>query len=115
MSQVSRILRNGQWTAARSRDTRFIRNPATLELVGTVPECNADDVDAAVDAAATAQYGWWKTPGVEKAKLLREVGARIRKKERELATLMTRETGKPRDVCRRRLFEADLSVNAIVA
>src|SRR5262245_29877165 len=95
MSQVAKILRDGRWVAARSRDTRFIRNPATLELVGTVPECNAEDVDAAVDAAATAQRAWWKTPGVEKAKYLREIAARIRAKERELSTLMTRETGKP--------------------
>ena len=95
MSQVARILRDGRWTPARSRDTRFIRNPATLELVGTVPECNADDVDAAVDAAAAAQPGWWKVPGVEKAKYLREIASKIRAKERELSTLMTRETGKP--------------------
>lgn len=95
MSQVAKILRDGHWTTARSRDTRFIRNPATLELVGTVPECNADDVDAAVDAAAAAQRAWWKVPGVEKAKYLREIAARIRVREHELSTLMVRETGKP--------------------
>jgi acyl-CoA reductase-like NAD-dependent aldehyde dehydrogenase len=95
MSQVAKILRDGHWTAARSRDTRFIRNPATLELVGTVPECNADDVDAAVEAAAAAQRDWWKTPGVEKAKHLREIASKIRGRERALSTLMARETGKP--------------------
>lgn len=95
MSQVARILRDGRWTQAISRDTRFIRNPATLELVGTVPECNADDVDAAVEAAGAAQRAWWKIPGVEKAKYLREVAAKIRGKEKELSTLMARETGKP--------------------
>src|SRR5512147_2450784 len=95
MSHVSRILRDGHWTAARSRDTRFIRNPATLELVGTVPECNADDVDAAVGTAAMAQRDWWKLPGVEKGKLLHDVAGRIRARERELSSLMTRETGKP--------------------
>lgn len=95
MSQVARIFVDGRWTAARSRDTRFIRNPATLELVGTVPECNADDVDIAVEAAAAAQRAWWKIPGVEKAKLLREIAGKIRGREKELSTLMTRETGKP--------------------
>lgn len=95
MSQVARIFLDGRWTTARSRDTRFIRNPATLELVGTVPECNGDDVDMAVEAAAAAQRSWWKIPGVEKAKYLREIAAKIRRKEKELSTLMARETGKP--------------------
>jgi acyl-CoA reductase-like NAD-dependent aldehyde dehydrogenase len=95
MSHVSRILLDGRWVAARSRDTRFIRNPATLELVGTVPECNADDVDAAVAAATRAQHGWWKVPGAEKARYLRDIAGRIRGRERELSTLMARETGKP--------------------
>ena len=48
-----------------------------------------------VDAARAAQRDWWKVPGVEKARLLREVGAAIRAREQALATLMTRETGKP--------------------
>ena len=49
----------------------------------------------AVAAARAAQHAWWKVPGVEKAKLLREIGARIRAREHALATLMTQETGKP--------------------
>jgi betaine-aldehyde dehydrogenase len=89
------ILINGQWRAAHSQTTRPIINPATLESVGLTADCDAADVDAAVGAAAAAQKAWWKTPGVEKAKLLREVASRIRGRERELSTLMTRETGKP--------------------
>jgi acyl-CoA reductase-like NAD-dependent aldehyde dehydrogenase len=74
---------------------REIRNPATLELVGTTRDADAGDVADAVAAATRAQHAWWKVPGVEKAKLLREVAGRIRARERELSTLMTAETGKP--------------------
>ncbi len=89
------ILLDGHWVPAGSHETRAIINPATLEPLGLVPECGAQDVDRAVAAAARAQRGWWKVPGVEKAKLLREVGGKIRAQERALATLMARETGKP--------------------
>ncbi len=95
MTNVSPILVDGSWVPSRSAVTREIRNPATLELVGLTADCGPDDVQAAVEAAARAQPEWWRIPGVEKAKLLRQVAARIRAAEHELSTLLTRETGKP--------------------
>ncbi|HET7425688.1 MAG TPA: aldehyde dehydrogenase family protein, partial [Gemmatimonadales bacterium] len=95
MSDVAPLLIDGAWVPARARTTRPILNPATLEPVGVVADAGADDVAAAVDAAARAQPAWWRVPGVEKAALLRTVAARIRDDERELSTLMARETGKP--------------------
>ena len=88
------ILLDGDWVAARAGATREIRSPATLDLVGVVSECGSDDVDRAVTSAARAQHGWWRIPGVEKAKLLREVAAKIRAREHELSRLMTLESGK---------------------
>ena len=91
----SRILIEGRWTESRVRRSLEVRNPATLERLGVVADCGKDDVDAAAAAARRAQNAWWKTPGVEKAKLLREVGARIRRDGRSLSRLMALETGKP--------------------
>ncbi|MBI5881760.1 MAG: aldehyde dehydrogenase [Elusimicrobia bacterium] len=91
----SRVLIDGAWTDARSRRTILIRNPATLAPLGSVPDCGSEDVNDAVEAASRAQRDWWKTPGVEKGKLLREVGARVRRKEHELSRLIALETGKP--------------------
>lgn len=93
--ELHKILINGKWVSARSSKTREIKNPANLELLGIVPECGEEDIAAAVTAAADAQRAWWKVPGVEKAKVLREVGARIRSMEHELSHLMALETGKP--------------------
>jgi acyl-CoA reductase-like NAD-dependent aldehyde dehydrogenase len=90
-----KILINGEWVDALNATRREIKNPATLEPLGTVPDCGPADVARAVAAAKAAQRGWWKVPGVEKAKLLREVGARIRARGHALASLMTQETGKP--------------------
>jgi betaine-aldehyde dehydrogenase len=92
---MHKILINGAWVEALSRTSREVVNPATLESLGRVPDCGTEDIDRAVGAAKGAQHAWWKLPGVEKAKLLREVGARIRAREHALAKLMTQETGKP--------------------
>jgi betaine-aldehyde dehydrogenase len=89
------ILVGGQWAEAASRRSFDVRSPATLELLGRAPDCGTKDVDRAVAAARAAQRGWRRLPGVEKAKLLRRTGARIRGRGRELARLMVRETGKP--------------------
>ena len=80
---------------AQSAATLTITDPTTLEELATVPDCSAEDVDRAVVAARAAQPAWWRVPGVEKARLLRQVGARIREREQALSRLMTRETGKP--------------------
>lgn len=93
--KTKKILINGEWVGSRSSKTREILNPATLEPLATVSDCGAEDVNAAVEAAHKAQRGWWKVPGVEKAKIMREIGARIRAKEHDLSHLMTLETGKP--------------------
>lgn len=92
---MHKILINGEWVDALSGTGREIKNPATLQLLGIVPDCGPADADRAVAAAKAAQRDWWKVPGVEKAKLLRKIGARIRAREHALASMMTAETGKP--------------------
>lgn len=94
MPQVHPLLIEGRRAPARSRITREITNPATLEPIGIVADAGPEDVGAAVEAAARAQPAWWRLPGAEKARLLHEIATRIRAKEHDLSTLMTRETGK---------------------
>src|SRR5208283_3308961 len=72
-----------------------IRNPATLEPLGSVPESGPDDVSAAIALARTALAPWQDLPAAARARLLGAIAARIRARERELATLLTRESGKP--------------------
>ncbi len=92
---VRPILINGKFVAAKSNKSIEVRNPATLELLDSVPACGEADVNAAVKAARAAQLAWWRMPGVEKAELLHEVAGRIRQKQKAIATMMTQETGKP--------------------
>ncbi len=89
------ILIGGRWRRAHAGAAREIREPATGRLVGVAADCDAVDVDRAVQAARAAQPAWGKRPGLEKAVLMRQVGERIRHLGKDLATLMARETGKP--------------------
>jgi betaine-aldehyde dehydrogenase len=91
----ARLLVDGAWVEPIATTTREIRNPATGDLLGVVADCGAADVDRAVRAARTAQLAWGPLPGVEKAVALRKVGEAIRHLGKDLATLMSRETGKP--------------------
>jgi acyl-CoA reductase-like NAD-dependent aldehyde dehydrogenase len=94
-NDVHKILLGGDFVAPKSRVTRPIINPANLDKLGLVADCGEDDVHAAVVAAKKAQHAWWKTPGIEKAGMLRQVAARIKGMQEEVALLLTKETGKP--------------------
>ncbi len=88
------IFINGGWVSAQCPPCE-VRNPATLELLGTVPECGAAEAERAVDAARTAQTEWCRVPAVDRRASLVEIGARIRVSKPDLATLLSRESGKP--------------------
>lgn len=70
-------------------------NPATGEVLGHVQAAGPAEVDAAVSAAARGQAEWSAMPGVERARILRRAAELLRARNRELAELETRDTGKP--------------------
>jgi aldehyde dehydrogenase len=71
-----------------------IRNPANVdEVVGTVPDLTASDVDNAVDAAAKAQPDWAALTAQERAATVLAAAERLAGIE-DLAELVTREQGK---------------------
>jgi malonate-semialdehyde dehydrogenase (acetylating) / methylmalonate-semialdehyde dehydrogenase len=53
---------NGQWTEAQTSEWRDVVNPATGELLASVPMADAADVNGAVEAAAAAFPEWRRTP-----------------------------------------------------
>lgn len=73
----------------------LVRNPATGGVIGRIPAGSAETANAAVRAARKAFSSWRWMPGVEKAHLLHEIARRIRAMQKPLATMMTKEGGKP--------------------
>ena len=83
------LLIGGRWVEAESDEHFDVTNPATGEVVGTVPDGSAADVQAAIDAAAEALEGWKALPAVERARVLRRSADLIRERKEEIAAVMT--------------------------
>jgi betaine-aldehyde dehydrogenase len=70
-------------------------NPATGAVLGYVSVAGPADIDAAVRAAQRGQVRWAAMTGAERARVLRQAAHILRSRNRELAELETRDTGKP--------------------
>jgi betaine-aldehyde dehydrogenase len=70
-------------------------NPATGAVLGYVSVAGPADIDAAVRAAQRGQARWAAMTGAERARVLRQAAQILRSRNRELAELETRDTGKP--------------------
>jgi succinate-semialdehyde dehydrogenase / glutarate-semialdehyde dehydrogenase len=93
--RVHSIYIGGAWADARTAVAREIKNPATLKVLGTVPDCGAEDVERAVGAASAAEPAWAGMPSAERVARLREVGRRVHAEKDLLALSLSRESGKP--------------------
>src|SRR5579872_5016869 len=89
------LLIGGEWVAGGSSERFDVTNPATGEVVGSMPEGSQEDVQAAIDAAAAALEGWKSLPAIERARTLRRSADLIRERKDEIAAVMTAEQGKP--------------------
>ncbi len=85
----------GQWRAGSDGDTIVVHDPATGEAIATVAAGTPDDATAAVEAADRAQAGWAATAPRERGEILRASWQTLVDNADELATLITREHGKP--------------------
>jgi succinate-semialdehyde dehydrogenase/glutarate-semialdehyde dehydrogenase len=72
-----------------------IRNPATGELIATVPEMTADDARRAIEDARTAQPAWAARTGKDRSKILRAWFDLLSARAEDIAQAICRESGKP--------------------
>ena len=86
---------DGAWITSPSGATTKVDNPATGEILGTVPKLGAAETRAAIDAANKAFPGWSKKTGKERAVVLRRWFDLMMQNQDDLARLMTLEQGKP--------------------
>nr|WP_240529797.1 aldehyde dehydrogenase family protein [Streptomyces mangrovisoli] len=74
-------------------DELTVLNPATEEVVATVPAADAHDVDRAVVRAVAAQRAWAAAAPADRARLLRRFADTVDAHLDELALLEVREAG----------------------
>jgi len=85
---------NGRPAESKSARRGEVTNPATGQVIRTVPFADAADVDAAVKAAAAAFPAWAATPAVRRARVLNRFRDLLEKHQKELAVLVSEEHGK---------------------
>ena len=89
------MLIGGEQQAASASQEIEVVNPATEDVVDSVPAGSAEDVDRAVKAAQRAFPEWSKTDVEKRAELLAAAAALIKENAKELAGILTSEQGKP--------------------
>jgi aldehyde dehydrogenase (NAD+) len=85
----------GRWVPASTGATVPVRNPATEEIVATVPAGGPDDVDRAVAAARDAAGGWVATAPADRAAALDRLLAALTARAGEIARTIALELGTP--------------------
>ena len=85
---------NGAFVPNGSRKMLDVINPSTEEVISRFPAGTAQDVDAAVRAAWTAQKSWAKLSPVTRAGYLKELAALVRENAELLGRTIAEEQGK---------------------
>ena len=85
----------GNWRDASTRATVDVVDPASQEVLGTIPDMGRDETRAAINVAADAFKRWKAKAHAERAALLERWYELMRRHEQDLALLLTLEQGKP--------------------
>jgi len=94
-AQSYQLFIGGQWREAASGARFAVTNPATGEVVATVPDAGAEDARAAIEAAHAAFAEWSSLPAHVRARYMRKVYDGIMQNVDRLARVLTEENGKP--------------------
>jgi succinate-semialdehyde dehydrogenase/glutarate-semialdehyde dehydrogenase len=89
------MLIGGEWRQGAAHEELEVVNPATGEIVDTVPAGSPEDVQLAVATAKRAFMRWARTDVEERARVLARAATLIEERAQELAATLTAEQGKP--------------------
>ncbi|MBM7701627.1 CoA-acylating methylmalonate-semialdehyde dehydrogenase [Metabacillus iocasae] len=85
---------NGEWVDSKGSEKLDVINPATKEVIATVPVSTKEDVNQAVQAAQQAFNTWKDVPSPKRARVLFKYHSLLVDQHEELAKLVVQENGK---------------------
>src|SRR5919107_323111 len=88
------LLIGGQWQGSRSGTVEEVRSPFDGSVVDTVPTATPEDVEAALAAAERGALTWRRTPGHERARILRRAAELADERTPDIARIISAENGK---------------------
>lgn len=103
-----RMILNGQKRDASNGTTIEVMNPATMEVIDTIPCATKEDVDEAVANARTGQKIWNAVPLYKRAAIIQKFTELLNQKRDEFAPIMCSESGKTLVSC---YDEVDACIN----
>lgn len=86
---------NGEAVDASDGKTIAVTNPATGEVIDTIPAATAEDVKAAIAAARSGQRAWNTVPVHERVDIMMKFLELVERDKEQLARTLSDETGKP--------------------
>jgi aldehyde dehydrogenase (NAD+) len=90
-----RLFIGGEWVEPSGDGTIEVLNPSNEQVIGSIPEGSAEDVDRAARAAREAFAIWSQTTPAERAAILGAIGAALNERGDEIAALVATELGMP--------------------
>ena len=90
----TRCFIDGKWVGADAPQID-VTDPATGEVIATVPSLGARETRDAIEAAQKAQKEWAARPAKERAAVLRRWFDLMMENQNDLAAILTAEQGKP--------------------
>jgi malonate-semialdehyde dehydrogenase (acetylating)/methylmalonate-semialdehyde dehydrogenase len=94
MSDRVRNYIDGKWSDSKSSEWQDVVNPATSEVLASVPLNGGQDVDAAAKAAHAAYLEWRNTPPGDRIQYLFKLKQALEENFEDLARVLTMENGK---------------------
>src|SRR5690606_29367160 len=95
MPGTYRLYYGGTWHDPVEGEFRDTYNPATGEVLASVPHASAVDARAAIAAARKGFEDWRQVKPLERAKILRQIAAVLREHATEVAMLDSTNGGNP--------------------
>ena len=98
MSSQLRMYVDGEWVEATGGERLDVYNPATEEVIATVPDAQPADAERAIEAARRAfdEGQWWpRTSERDRGRILLRAAEIVRREQERLARLETCDCGKP--------------------
>ena len=89
-----KLLINGQFVESKTQVWKDVINPATQQVLARVPFATADEINAAIGAAAVAFKTWKNTPIAARARVMLKLQELIRRDMKKIAAVLTAEQGK---------------------
>ena len=83
------------WIEAGNGATIAVTNPANDDVIGHIPDLGAIEINRAIDEAGQALPQWRALLAKERAHILRQWAALMRRYKEDLAAIITLEQGKP--------------------